>query len=296
MRALVTGSNGFVGPWLLAHLHESGDDVLGLTETTDITDPAALQDVLASAPFDAVYHLAAQSSVRLSWDDPVGTFTVNALGTLNLCSAAIKTARPPRVLIISSAEVYGKVRASAMPIGEDQPLAPVTPYAASKASAEMIGLQAWLGRGLEVVRTRAFNHTGPGQGPGFVVPDLAVQVVRAAQGKLERIATGNLEVSRDMTDVPRRRSRLPPADGARRARGCLQRVQRRGTPGLGRAPAPDGDCRDGRARVAGPGPGPARRCCRGGGGPPPHQSSHGLATRRIPLERTLADVLATYEQ
>ena len=182
-------------------MRESGDDVLGLTETTDITDPAALQDVLASAPFDAVYHLAAQSSVRLSWDDPVGTFTVNALGTLNLCGAAIKTARPPRVLIISSAEVYGKVRASAMPIGEDQPLAPVTPYAASKASAEMIGLQAWLGRGLEVVRTRAFNHTGPGQGPGFVVPDLAVQVVRAAQGKLERIATGNLEVSRDMTDV-----------------------------------------------------------------------------------------------
>ena len=80
-------------------------------------------------------------------------------------------------------------------------MAPVTPYAASKASAEMIGLQAWLGRGLEVVRTRAFNHTGPGQGPGFVVPDLAVQVARAAQGKLDRIATGNLEVSRDMTDV-----------------------------------------------------------------------------------------------
>ncbi len=201
MRALVTGSNGFVGPWLLAHLRESGDDVLGLTETTDITDPAALRDVLASAPFDAVYHLAAQSSVRLSWDDPVGTFTVNALGTLNLCSAAIKSDRPPRVLIISSAEVYGKVPASAMPVGEDQPLAPVTPYAASKASAEMIGLQAWLGRGLEVVRTRAFNHTGPGQGPGFVVPDLAVQVARAAQGKIDRIATGNLEVSRDMTDV-----------------------------------------------------------------------------------------------
>lgn len=201
MRALVTGSNGFVGPWLLAHLREIGDDVLGLTETTDITDPAALQDVLASAAFDAVYHLAAQSSVRLSWDDPVGTFTVNAVGTLNLCSAAIKLDRPPRVLIISSAEVYGKVPASAMPVGEDQPLAPVTPYAASKASAEMIGLQAWLGRGLEVVRTRAFNHTGPGQGPGFVVPDLAVQVARAAQGKIDRIATGNLEVSRDMTDV-----------------------------------------------------------------------------------------------
>jgi GDP-4-dehydro-6-deoxy-D-mannose reductase len=201
VRALVTGSNGFVGPWLLAHLRESGDEVLGLTETTDITDPAALHDVLESAPFEAVYHLAAQSSVRLSWEDPMGTFVVNALGTLNLCSAAAKSGPRPRVLIISSAEVYGKVPAAALPVGEDQPLAPVTPYAASKASAEMIGLQAWLGRGLEVVRTRAFNHTGPGQGPGFVVPDLAGQVARAARGELDRIATGNLEVRRDITDV-----------------------------------------------------------------------------------------------
>ena len=200
-RGLVTGSSGFVGPWLVAHLRESGDEVLGLTETTDITDPAALDDVLATAPFDAVYHLAALSSVRMSWDDPVGTFTVNALGTLNLCSAAAKSDPRPRVMIISSAEVYGRVPPAALPVGEDQPLAPVTPYAASKASAEMIGLQAWLGRGLEVVRTRAFNHTGPGQGPGFVVPDLADQVARAARGELDRISTGNLEVSRDMTDV-----------------------------------------------------------------------------------------------
>lgn len=201
MRALVTGSNGFVGPWLLAHLQESGDEVLGLTETTDINDPDALHAALATFAPDAVYHLAALSSVRQSWEDPVGTFTVNALGTLNLCRAATKLHRPPRALIISSAEVYGKVPAEALPVGEDRPLAPVTPYAASKASAEMIGLQAWLGRGLEVVRTRAFNHTGPGQGPGFVVPDLASQVARAARGELDQITTGNLEVSRDITDV-----------------------------------------------------------------------------------------------
>jgi GDP-4-dehydro-6-deoxy-D-mannose reductase len=201
VRALVTGSNGFVGPWLLAHLRESGDEVLGLTETTDITNPDAIHDVLATAAFDAVYHLAALSSVRLSWEDPVGTFAVNALGTLNLCRAAAQAAQPPRVLVISSAEVYGKVPVASLPVGEDQPLAPVTPYAASKASAEMIGLQAWLGSGLRVVRTRAFNHTGPGQGPGFVVPDLALQVVRAARGELDKITTGNLEVGRDLTDV-----------------------------------------------------------------------------------------------
>jgi GDP-4-dehydro-6-deoxy-D-mannose reductase len=182
-------------------LRETGDEVLGLTETTDINDPDALGDALATFAPDAVYHLAALSSVRQSWRDPAGTFTVNALGTLNLCGVAANLAHRPRVLIISSAEVYGKVPPTALPVGEDQPLAPVTPYAASKAAAEMIGLQAWLGGGLEVVRTRAFNHTGPGQGPGFVVPDLASQVARAARGELDRIATGNLEVSRDLTDV-----------------------------------------------------------------------------------------------
>lgn len=95
MRALVTGSNGFVGPWLLAHLQESGDEVLGLTETTDINDPDALHHAMAGFAPDAVYHLAALSSVRQSWDDPVATFTVNALGTLNLCRATTKLARPP---------------------------------------------------------------------------------------------------------------------------------------------------------------------------------------------------------
>ena len=294
MRALVTGSNGFVGPWLLAHLRESGDDVLGLTETTDITDPAALRDVLASAPFDAVYHLAAQSSVRLSWDDPVGTFTVNALGTLNLCSAAIKSDRPPRVLIISSAEVYGKVPASAMPVGEDQPLAPVTPYAASKASAEMIGLQAWLGRGLEVVRTRAFNHTGPGQGPGFVVPDLAVQVARAAQGKIDRIATGNLEVSRDMTDVRDvvRAYRLLMVHGepggvynvCSGEAVLISDVLRR----LMQIAGTDVPVWVDPARPARP----TLPWCRG----TPSASTRSRAGAEVPLERTLTDVLARFEQ
>jgi GDP-4-dehydro-6-deoxy-D-mannose reductase len=201
VRALVTGSSGFVGPWLVAHLRASGDDVVALTEATDITDAAVLASALEEAAPEAVYHLAALSSVSQSWADPAATFAVNALGTLNLCSAALKLSRPPRVLLISSSEVYGKVPPERMPVGEDQPLAPATPYAASKASAEMIALQAWLGRGLEVVRARAFNHTGPGQPQGFVVPDLAAQVARAGRGELGRITTGNLEVSRDITDV-----------------------------------------------------------------------------------------------
>jgi len=201
VRVLVTGSIGFVGPWLLAHLKSHGDEVLELPETLDIADAAGVTEAVAVAAPEAIYHLAAQASVVRSWQDPVGTFNVNALGTLNLCNAAVNLAHRPRVLLVSSSEVYGVVAPDRMPVNEDEPFAPVTPYAASKAAAEMVGLQAWLGRGLEVVRARAFNHSGPGQSPGFVVPDLASQVARAARGELDRITTGNIEVSRDFTDV-----------------------------------------------------------------------------------------------
>jgi GDP-4-dehydro-6-deoxy-D-mannose reductase len=201
VRVLVTGSRGFVGPWLTAHLDESGDDVLVLPEETDITDEEALRAAVVAAAPEAIYHLAAQSSVKRSWEDAAGTTVVNVIGTLNLCNAAAALERPPRVLLVSSSEVYGSVGSEEHLINEDQPFAPVTPYAASKASAEMVGLQSWLGRGVDVVRARAFNHTGPGQRAGFVVPDLASQVALAASGQLSRIATGNLEVSRDITDV-----------------------------------------------------------------------------------------------
>jgi len=201
VRVLVTGSSGFVGPWLCRHLEQNGDEVLELPSDADVTDAASIATAIAGLTPTAICHLAAQSSVQRSWEDPAGTFSVNAGGTLNVCSAAAQLPRPVRVLIVSSAEVYGRVAPERMPVGEDEPYAPVTPYAASKAAAEMVGLQAWYGRGVEVVCARAFNHTGPGQPPGFVVPDLAAQVASAARGELERVSTGNLEVSRDITDV-----------------------------------------------------------------------------------------------
>jgi GDP-4-dehydro-6-deoxy-D-mannose reductase len=201
VRVLVTGSRGFVGPWLVAHLQECGDEVLALPEVTDIRDTDGVRTALQAAEPEAVCHLAAQANVPRSWEDPVETTVVNVVGTLNICSAAATLSRLPRILLVSSSEVYGSMGLDGQPITEEQPFAPVTPYAASKASAEMVGVQAWLGRDLEVVRARPFNHTGPGQRKGFVVPDLASQVAQAARGELERIATGNLEVSRDITDV-----------------------------------------------------------------------------------------------
>jgi len=201
MRALITGSVGFVGPWLCRHLRECGDEAVELPEQVDIRDLDGLSKAVAEAAPEAIYHLAALSSVRQSWDDPAGTFAVNALGTLNLCGAAAALTRPPRVLLVSSSEVYGNVPAASLPVGEDYPFNPVTPYAASKAAAELVGLQAWLGRGLEVVRVRPFNHTGPGQTVSFVVPALASQVAKAAAGRASQIAVGNLQVRRDLTDV-----------------------------------------------------------------------------------------------
>jgi GDP-4-dehydro-6-deoxy-D-mannose reductase len=201
VRVLVTGSKGFVAQWFLAHLESTGDQVTGLDAEIDITDAPAVTDAVTGAAPDAVCHLAAQASVGSSWQDRSGTYAVNTFGALNVVEAALACDQPPRVLLISSSEVYGRITPEELPVSEDHPFAPVSPYAASKAAAELIGLQAWLGGGLEVVRARPFNHTGPGQRPDFVVPALARQVAAAAAKGVSELATGNLDVRRDITDV-----------------------------------------------------------------------------------------------
>ena len=201
MRALVTGSKGFVGQWLTAHLESRGDEVVGLDAEVDITEAEAIKDAVVSASPAAVFHLAAQASVGASWDDQAGTYLVNTVGSVNVLEAAAACASRPRVLLVSSSEVYGRVVADDLPIGEDLPLAPVSPYAASKAAAEMAGIQAWLGRGVEVVRARPFNHTGAGQRTDFVVPALARQVAEAVEAGSPALYTGNLEARRDICDV-----------------------------------------------------------------------------------------------
>jgi GDP-4-dehydro-6-deoxy-D-mannose reductase len=201
VRVFVTGTKGFVGQWLLAHLESEGDQIAPSEVELDVTEAATLTDAITGAAPDAICHLAAQASVGSSWQDKTATYTVNTLGALNVIEAALACTRPPRVLLISSSEVYGRVTPGELPIGEEHALAPVSPYAASKAAAELIGLQAWLGQGLEVVRARPFNHTGPGQRPDFVVPALAKQVAAAAAAGTRVVETGNLEARRDITDV-----------------------------------------------------------------------------------------------
>ena len=202
MRALVTGGHGFVGRWLCAHLEAKGDEVVAPhADEVDVTDLPAVRSFVAAARPEAVYHLAGVASVAESWKHPETALEVNAGGTLAVVEAARALENPPRVLVVSSAEVYGAVGPEAQPISEDAPLRPVSPYAASKVAAEYVALQAFLGHGLPVVRVRPFNHVGPGQSPGFVVAALARRIAEAARNGDDTLAVGNLTPRRDFTDV-----------------------------------------------------------------------------------------------
>jgi GDP-4-dehydro-6-deoxy-D-mannose reductase len=201
LRAFVTGAEGFVGRWLCRHLLEAGDEVVRAGVGVDVTDPDQLHRALADAEPDAVYHLAAASHVGESWKEPRETFRVNALGTLEVLAAVRALRRPARTLVVSSSEVYGPVPAELQPVDESRPMRPLTPYAASKAAAELLGVQAALGFGQEVVIARPFNHVGPGQRDDFVVAALARRVATAERVGAEAVTVGNLDAVRDFTDV-----------------------------------------------------------------------------------------------
>jgi GDP-4-dehydro-6-deoxy-D-mannose reductase len=201
VRALVTGANGFVGSWLTTHLQDLGDDVVGIDHEVDVTDRNAVRGAIVPVAPDAVYHLAARANVGTSWADPTEVFEVNAVGTLNVLEASRACPHPPLVLLTSSAEVYGAVGADQLPVTESTPLAPVTPYAASKVAAEYLGVQAHLAYELPVIRVRPFNHVGPGQSNGFVVAALAARIVEAIKDGASSIPVGNLSARRDLTDV-----------------------------------------------------------------------------------------------
>jgi GDP-4-dehydro-6-deoxy-D-mannose reductase len=199
MRVLVTGASGFAGTWLCQHLTASGDEVL--TPEFDVTDNSAVADSITELRPEAIYHLAGQANVGMSWTDPFTTFQVNAAGTLHVVQAALKLKSLPRVLVIGSAEVYGTVSASDLPVSEDRKLRPTSPYAASKAAAESVAMQAYDGSGLPVMVARSFNHVGPGQSENFVVSALAKRVIEARANGLTTVSVGNLSPRRDFTDV-----------------------------------------------------------------------------------------------
>jgi GDP-4-dehydro-6-deoxy-D-mannose reductase len=201
VRAVLTGAAGFVGRHLATHLVEERDEVVGIDQGVDVTDPTALTSAFESARPDAIYHLAAQSHVGASWDDPSEVYRVNALGTNNVLTAARRAAPSATVLVVSSAEVYGVVTEDELPIAENAELRAGSPYAASKAAAELIAFQAAIGYGQRVVMVRPFNHVGPGQAPTFFVPAVARRLVEARRNDTKKVTVGNLTARRDFTDV-----------------------------------------------------------------------------------------------
>jgi GDP-4-dehydro-6-deoxy-D-mannose reductase len=199
----VTGGRGFVGRHLVDHLRTCGDEVVVVDHAdggVDVTDPAAVREVVGAHRPDAVYHLAGWADVGSSWSNPAGALHLNAVGTLHVLEAS-REAGVERVLSVASAEVYGVVAEDELPVREDAPLRPTSPYAASKVAAEAVAQQAFLGHGLGVLRVRPFNHIGPGQSEHFLAPALAGRVARAERDGADTVAVGNLTPRRDLTDV-----------------------------------------------------------------------------------------------
>ncbi len=203
MKVLVTGAHGFVGRHLIAHLVASGDTAVGTDRFTggpDLNDEAGMTALFVAEAPEVVIHLAAQADVGGSWTTPVETMRTNVEGTMHVLSAA-RAAGCRRVVAVTSADIYGIVREDELPLDESAPLRPVSPYAASKAAADMVCIQAGLGYGQDVVRVRAFNHLGPGQSDKFVASALASRVAVAEAAGEHELRVGNLDPRRDFTDV-----------------------------------------------------------------------------------------------
>ncbi len=226
MRALITGIDGFVGSHLADLLVARGgvethgtvfrsDGPLSniahlrnrlFLHQADVTDAQRVAALIEELQPDRILHIAGQAFVPASLRDPMGTFQANLLGGLSVLEAARKvqaqTGKGPSVLVVSSGEVYGAVSVHQLPIVEEMPINPVTPYAASKAGLDLIAQQYARFFGVDVVIVRPFNHAGPRQRPAFVVSDFARQIALIALHQQEPVIhVGNVDVQRDFTDV-----------------------------------------------------------------------------------------------
>jgi nucleoside-diphosphate-sugar epimerase len=201
MRVMVTGASGFVGRRLLPRLAAAGHVARGTDRETDIADRGALAAALDAFRPDAVVHLAALSSVAHSLRAPEDCYRINFLGTRALLASVADRAPEARVLLVGSADAYTATHPETAPLDESTPLRPRSPYARTKAAAEMLGRLA-ADAGLDVVCIRAFNHTGAGQSDQFVVSSFARQVAAIRSGRAEPcLRVGNLDSVRDFLHV-----------------------------------------------------------------------------------------------
>jgi GDP-4-dehydro-6-deoxy-D-mannose reductase len=213
LKVLISGLSGFAGGYLARACLDGGDEVLGISRSRpsadtgvqwrslDLRDREALSSLLRDFNPDVFYHLAAMSSVGPSWEDPAGTVEDNVAAAINVLESLRFDAPEARVVWVSSGSIYGN--AELLPIDEEAQLAPVNPYAVSKATGDMLAGVYAAAYGLNLIRARPFNHAGPGQLSAFIVSALARQAAEArlAGARSVRIVTGNPEPRRDFTDV-----------------------------------------------------------------------------------------------
>lgn len=223
---LVTGISGFVGSHLAEYILKNRPKVKihGLIRWRspllniehyqsrvklhwgDLTDPHSIEKVISEVKPDVIFHLAAQSYVDYSFVAPIATMEANVLGTTHLLEAVrkrkIKDSYDPIVHICSSSEVYGQVKPGEVPIGEDNPLRPASPYAVSKAAEDLLGYQYYLSWKIKTIRTRLFTHTGPRRGEVFAESSFAKQIAAIERGlQKSEVYVGNLKSVRTFMDV-----------------------------------------------------------------------------------------------
>ncbi len=221
MKVLITGITGFVGSHLAEYLltkkgvtvfgierwRSKEDNILHFKEKIrlsycDLRDASSVHEIIRKVKPESIFHLAAQSFVLSSWVAPAETLTTNIIGELNLFEAVRELGLHPKIQIAGSSEEYGMILPHEIPIKETNPLRPLSPYGVSKVGQDLLAYQYHQSYGLHVVRTRAFNHTGPRRGEVFVTSNFAKQIALIERGKQPPvIEVGNLTSRRDFTDV-----------------------------------------------------------------------------------------------
>ena len=219
MRILITGITGFVGSHLTEWALSRGADVIGAlrwrsnTEhiehlrdrltliQSELRELSSARDLVERARPDYIVHLAAQSFVGASWQTPAETLMTNAIGQMNLFEAIRQLGSASRFLVIGSREEYGLVEPE-LPIRETNPLRPLSPYAVSKVTQDLMGFQYFKSYGLDIVRARAFHHTGPRRSDNFSTSTFARQIAEIEAGLREPVVVaGDLKPVRDFSDV-----------------------------------------------------------------------------------------------
>lgn len=208
MKALVTGSLGFVGGYLRQELEQNGYEVVGVdvreaaqTIKVDLLDARATAEAVLAVRPNVIIHLAGQADVGRSWKEPQQTVALNVLCAVNLIEAVRAVDPAIRVVLVGSSDEYGSLGENGMLVSEDLPVDPRTPYAVSKKAQEDMARVYVRAYGLHICMTRSFNHGGAGQREGFLIPDFAAGVARVEKGLQPCLRVGNLTAKRDFTHV-----------------------------------------------------------------------------------------------